>query len=187
MVAFLTNVDTSLGQAFYAVRDPSMVQFFIWVTQLGNSTTVIGLTLTAVIIFVYRKKIPEAAGLIASIAGSAATVYILKEIIARPRPISSIPAYIETSYSFPSGHAALAVALYGFLLWATYDAMPSLWKKLTVTSAGILILAIGYSRLYLGVHYLSDVVAGYLLGGIFVAVGIKITKKLKTPVTSVLK
>src|SRR3989344_5988783 len=164
-----------------------MVQFFIWVTQLGNSTTVIGLTLTAVIIFVYRKKIPEAAGLIASVAGSAAAVYILKELIARPRPMSSIPAYIETSYSFPSGHATLALALYVFLLWAVYDAMSPLWRKFTAVSVTVLGLAKENSGLYLGFHYLSDIVAGYLLGGIFVVVGIKIAKKLMAPVTSVLK
>lgn len=186
MTIYIQHLDTIFAQAVYSMRDPSMVQFFIWVTQLGSSATVIGLMLIAAIIFVYRKKIPEAVGLLVSIAGSAAVVFILKELIAKPRPMYPIPAYIETSYSFPSGHATLAIALYVFLLWTIYDAMPSLWKKLTATSTVVLVLAIGFSRLYLGVHYLSDVVAGYLLGGIFVVVGIKITRKLREQPTSVL-
>ncbi|MCR4281131.1 MAG: phosphatase PAP2 family protein [Candidatus Kaiserbacteria bacterium] len=187
MTTYVQHLDTIFAQAVYLMRDPSMVQFFIWVTQLGSSSTVIGLALIAVIIFIYRKKIPEAVGLLASVAGSAMAVFILKDLVARPRPMSPLPAYIETSYSFPSGHATLAIALYVFLLWAIYDAMPSLRKKLTVASTVVLVLAIGFSRLYLGVHYLSDVIAGYLLGGIFVVVGIKIATKLRERPTSALK
>ena len=177
-------LDRWLGQALYSVRDPFLVQFFIWISELGNETTIFGIAFIAMIIFAYRKRLPDAIGLAVSVFGSAGVLFVLKELVARARPSGPFPAYIETSFSFPSGHATLSIALYAFLLWAVYDAMPPLWKKMALSSASILILAIGFSRLYLGVHYLSDVLAGYLLGGIFVFLGIAAVKKLKQRVAS---
>ncbi|MDF2721517.1 MAG: phosphatidylglycerophosphatase, partial [Paenibacillus sp.] len=90
----------------------------------------------------------------------------LKELFERPRP--SVEALIEASgYGFPSGNALLSSAVYGFAAYALYR----LWSKRhpmrsrTAAAIGILlVLAIGVSRVYLGVHYPSDIIAGYCLG-----------------------
>lgn len=180
----ISAIDQWLTHALYSARDPFIVQFFIWVSELGNETTIFGLALIAMIFLAYRGRWPEAAGLVVSVCGSAAAAYMLKELVARARPPFPFPAYVETSFSFPSGHAVLSIALYAFLLWAVYEAMPPLWRKMTLSSAAVLIIAVGFSRLYLGVHYLSDVLAGYLLGGIFVLLGTKVAKKLGQRVIS---
>jgi membrane-associated phospholipid phosphatase len=137
-----------------------------------------------VVVFAYRKKWPDAAGLAVSVFGSAGVLFALKELIGRPRPLGPIPAYIETSFSFPSGHATLSIAFFAFLLWTVYGSMSPLWKRSGLISASIIILAIGFSRLYLGVHYLSDVLAGYILGGVFMALGIATVRKLRGRATS---
>lgn len=87
--------------------------------------------------------------------------YILKLIFSRARPID-INIITETGYSFPSGHAMISLAIYGFLaylLWKSYYK----YKKIGVSLLVLLIVLIGISRIYLGVHYTSDVIAGFIV------------------------
>ena len=73
--------------------------------------------------------------------------------------------YVERSFSFPSGHATLAAAFYGFLAYAIVRDAPARGQRAGVAGALLmLVVAIGLSRMYLGVHFLSDVLGGYLLG-----------------------
>jgi len=107
----------------------------------------------------------EAAALLICVIGAAAFNGLLKLLIARPRPSVFPPLVNERTYSFPSGHTITAVALYGFLtvlLWR----QDSGWALLT----GALIPAVGFSRIYLGVHYPSDVIAAMTLGAVWLAV-----------------
>jgi len=90
----------------------------------------------------------------------------------RQRP-SGIAVFTETSFSFPSGHATIATALYGFLVYFLWRQTDSWRTKLNIFFTGsVFILAIGFSRLYLGVHFLSDVLGGYLLGLLWLNIGI---------------
>ncbi|WP_169727867.1 phosphatase PAP2 family protein [Desulfovibrio inopinatus] len=100
---------------------------------------------------------------------------VVKWLVKRPRPSGAV--YSESFYSFPSGHASIAMALYGFFVYLLLTR-----RKTGVSGGGIvvqwglvvfavLIVALGVSRLYLGVHYPTDVVAGYVLGGICLVVG----------------
>ncbi|MBU1613162.1 phosphatase PAP2 family protein, partial [Patescibacteria group bacterium] len=114
-----------------------------------------------------------------SVGGSAVCVYILKLLITRPRP-TAIPVYIEDSFSFPSGHATVAVALYGFLLYfCVKNIANKLWRWISITALFLVIFLLGFSRIYLGVHYFSDVIGGFLLGGIWLGVGIWFVKSDK--------
>ena len=180
---FISSFDVYVVQALYAMRAPSLVPFFTWVTELASTTTVIGLTFIIVIILAYRRRWALVAGLCTTIIGSGAVAFILKDIIARPRPSASLFAIVETGFSFPSGHATLSVALYGFILWLVYGTLSPNRRYLMITATTILILAIGFSRLYLGVHYPSDVIAGYLLGGVFVLLGIKVAKYIEKEIS----
>jgi membrane-associated phospholipid phosphatase len=174
-----------LEQALYAVRDPSIVQFFIWLTELGSAYTILGFTLVALIILAYRKRWSLAAGLFCSVFGGASFGYVLKQIVARPRPGVPIYAYMETTlYSFPSIHATLSIVFYVFILWIIYDSLTVMWRYVAVVTTTVLVFAIGFSRLYLGVHYPSDVIAGYVLGVMFVLLGIAVSKKLERKLTS---
>lgn len=186
MITLITNLDMAVEQALYAIRDDSLVQLFIRITELGSHYTIFGLALIVAIILAYRKRWVLIAGLCISVFGSAVSAYVLKWLIARPRPDVFMHAYAPTTlHSFPSIHATLSVAFYVFILWLLYDTLPAVWRHVANGAVTALILAIGFSRLYLGVHYPSDVLAGYVLGGLFVLLGIKVAKYLERRITSV--
>ena len=103
---------------------------------------------------------------------------VLKLIFKRDRPLDMLVQ--ENGYSFPSGHSFVALAFYGFLIYLIIN---SKWKKnvkiLLSVILSFLILLIGISRIYLGVHYPSDVTAGFIGGAIYLLIFIEIVKLLK--------
>lgn len=102
---------------------------------------------------------------------------LLKIIIARPRPnVNSL--VIETGYSFPSGHSVTSMVFYGYLVYLIWKYIDN--KKIKIPLViffVLLIFIIGFSRIYLGVHYTSDVLSGFLLGIIYLMVFIKMSEK----------
>ena len=88
---------------------------------------------------------------------------MLKFILQRPRP-TEYRIINETGYSFPSGHSMVSMAFYGFLIYLIYKNVKNKYLKVTLISIlAILTVSIGISRIYLGVHYTSDVLAGFLI------------------------
>ena len=101
--------------------------------------------------------------------------YTIKQIIRRPRPIG-INLIKEGGYSFPSGHSTTSMAFYGFLIYLVYKYIDNKDLKITIiTLLTLIILIIGTSRIYLGVHYASDVLAGFILGIIYLIIFINIS------------
>lgn len=101
----------------------------------------------------------------------------IKFIIKRPRP-EVIRLIAEKGYSFPSGHSMISMAFYGFMIYIIYTNVKNNYLKWgLITSLTIIILLIGLSRIYLGVHYASDVLAGFLIS---IAYLILISMNLKT-------
>jgi undecaprenyl-diphosphatase len=96
---------------------------------------------------------------------------LLKEVFARPRPYFEHPLALETSYSFPSGHATMSLICYGMLAYFAVLALRT-WRAKTavVFGAAFLVLLIGFSRIYLGVHYFSDVIGGFASAGAWLSV-----------------
>ena len=171
---FITQLDRSTLEALYAVRDPLLVQILIWVSELGRVPTIAGLTCIAILTLFLKRHYAYAAGLAVSVATSGIAIFLAKGFIERVRPDEFYQAYTEAWYSFPSAHAALAAALYGFLMYITWYTVESPLKRSAVMGIGtIAIGAIAFSRLYLGVHFLSDVVAGLLLGMLCVWLGVR--------------
>jgi membrane-associated phospholipid phosphatase len=114
--------------------------------------------------FIHKRFWPELAILLIGSGGGALIWSVLIGIFNRPRPTNQI-GIVVTDPSFPSGHTISAVICYGLLAYLLVPKMPSLFWKWVVVLASILIMAfIGYSRLFLGGHYLTDIVAGYGLG-----------------------
>ena len=147
------------------------------ITYCGSYMIVGGLTFFSTISFFIHKHTRRILPLLVSVGGSAITVYVLKHIFYRVRP--SVEAlYLETGSSFPSGHAAMAIALYGFLLYTIWKFDRHYLKNSLIALLLALIILVGVSRLYLGVHYLSDVLAGYTIGLIWLFLSVKLHKYL---------
>lgn len=179
MFHLIVAADQWFENVMLAVRTPFLLQAFNWITVFGNTSTIIAATGVALIFlwfFTHHKA--YAIGLATSIIGAGVMGYIVKMIVERPRPGGFIPSTIETSFSFPSEHATLAIALYGFLTYLLCKRFPKNASAI-MTMAALAILAVGFSRLYLGVHFPSDVIAGYLLGGLWLLIGIEIAALLK--------
>lgn len=99
---------------------------------------------------------------------------ILKFILQRPRP-TEYRIVNESGYSFPSGHSMISMAFYGFLIYLIYKNIKNKYLKWTlIVLLSLLILGIGVSRIYLGVHYTSDVLAGFLISISYLVIYIKI-------------
>ena len=107
----------------------------------------------------------------------------LKELASRPRPDQAMALVVESGYAFPSGHVVFAVALFGALScltvrWGVFGCGRVLgW--LVLAAMGLLVLGVGFSRVYLGVHWHSDVVAGLLLGGTWLGIIIVLRQSIK--------
>jgi len=108
---------------------------------------------------------------------STALNLILKNIVQRPRPIE-YRLIDESGYSFPSGHSMVSAAFYGFMIYLIYvNIKNKKVKSLMMVLLSILVILIGTSRIYLGVHYTSDVIAGFLISLSYLLVYISIIKR----------
>jgi undecaprenyl-diphosphatase len=132
------------------------------VTALGYYWVVLPL-LGVVIAFYYREGWKLSATLLlVSTAGSVVLTTVLKSVFRRARPELFDSGYQASFYSFPSGHATVAVGFYGMLTLVLAYRLQGTARWAVGVSGVIVVLLIGFSRLYLGVHYPTDVVAGYL-------------------------
>ena len=144
-------------------------------THIGSATTLLIITIVSFIIF--KDKF---IGISMGINGF--LIYLLnlllKNIFVIPRP-DIITLIEENGYSYPSGHAMASLAFYGFLIYLLNKKMkPSILKKVLIIFLILLILSIGFSRIYLGVHYFSDIIGGYLISAAYLIIFIKLMRKL---------
>jgi len=171
-------LDNEIAQIFYYYRDPQLVSIFLWITLLGKWEIILFGLLISILILVLFKKRKDIIGLLITITGSMLFDVLGKLLIQRDRP-EGIAVYHENSFSFPSGHATIAMAFYGFITYYLVKYIRSWQNKINFLFLGItIILAIGLSRLYLGVHFVSDVLGGYLLGFLWLLIGISISEWL---------
>ena len=157
----------------YFIKD-SITPYMKIITNFGGATCLIAITILLLII-VKNKKI----GLLTLTNLVTITILnqILKFILRRPRP-TEFKIINETGYSFPSGHSMISMAFYGFLIYLIYKNIKNKCLKTTlIIILSLLIIAIGISRIYLGVHYVSDVIGGFLISISYLIVYIKLIKK----------
>jgi membrane-associated phospholipid phosphatase len=171
-------VDGTVTLWLYNRRTPLISQGFYYFTQLGSQYGVIAITLLSCLFLLIRRKGFYLIALILSVLGSSCSMYLLKLYFHRDRPLKVY--YVpEASFSFPSGHATGAMALEGIILYFLMIESRGKREKNSWLIAGVsYILAIGFSRIYLGVHFLTDVLGGYLVGFLWVLVSIGIMEFL---------
>ncbi len=131
------------------------------ITNFANAYFLIGLSL---ILLLCIKDKMIGMSIFTNLALSFFTNFILKLIMHRPRPME-YQLVEEGGYSFPSGHSMVSMAFYGFLIYLIFKNVQNKHvKRVSIALLSILILCIGTTRVYLGVHYASDVLAGFMLG-----------------------
>ena len=150
----------------YASGAPKLTHYFHIVSILGSlkALALVGV-LVAAALLVQRSWLTLSTWLAAVLGGEALNL-LLKDLFARPRPYFGHPLVVETSYSFPSGQAMESLVVYGMLAYFALLTLRS--KRMRVVSVGgavVLVTLIGFSRVYLGAHYISDVVGGFAAGG----------------------
>ena len=146
----------------------------IVITNFGGAITLIGLTIIFLLVMKNKKM---SFSILLNLAIATFLNIFLKNIIQRPRP-DDFRLINETGYSFPSGHSMISMAYYGYLIYLIFKFVKN--KKLKtflITFLCILILTIGLSRIYLGVHYTSDVIAGFVLSVSYLIIYTSIIKK----------
>jgi membrane-associated phospholipid phosphatase len=135
------------------------------VTRLGGTHVLLAVALGAALALLWRRRVAHAALMAAALAGGQALNWALKAAFERPRPSFSEPLATAAGFSFPSGHAMVSLTVYGALAYVVAASVRSRRAQLlALGSALALVLAIGFSRVYLGVHYASDVLAAYSAG-----------------------
>jgi undecaprenyl-diphosphatase len=135
------------------------------VTWLGGAQVLIAVTLVTAVWLLRRRRVAHAALMGMALAGGDWLNALLKATFDRPRPSFSEPIATAAGFSFPSGHAMSSLTVYGALAFVIAASVKSRRARLLgVVSLAALVVAIGFSRVYLGVHYVSDVLAGYSAG-----------------------
>ena len=168
----ITQFDLTLLEWLHAHSTPSGMTFFLLISLLGSPLVLTILGTAIAITLAVRRFWIFFAGWISALVGVGILDELLKELIRRPRPVYAFPILRGHSFSFPSGHAMASLIAYGmavYLVSIFWVKQPN--PRLAITAlASILVLGIGISRLYLGVHYFSDVIAGYAAGALWLSV-----------------
>ena len=168
------GIDNSIYNYLISFKSPLFTNIVTGITNFGGTFVLIILIILSIIIF--RKKIYSIL-ITVNIINVVLITQVLKMLIQRPRP--SFPHLVEESgFSFPSGHAMASLGFYGFLVFLIWQTNINKKIKVGITIfLLILILLIGLSRVYLGVHYFTDVVAGFTCSTIYLLIFTDYVKK----------
>lgn len=153
----------------YALTHPAFLTVMRVLSDLGSATSWQVLTVVVAVIALWRRRRRIAAFTVVTIGGSSLVNSALKAVIGRHRPVVTHPFVTPPGQSFPSGHAQAAAAGSLVLLVVLWPLLSGTRRRLCVVLAVVVTLAIGFSRVALAAHYMSDVVAGYLVGAAWVA------------------
>ena len=166
----LVRFDQAIAVMLHRSAIPALTTFFVVVTAMGSVEALALLGLIVTVIYGLRGRWLQVGTWLVGLAGGAVLNQLLKELFSRPRPSFAEPLLSESSYSFPSGHAMLSLIAYGMLAYFAVLVLRT-WRARTAVVFGIalFVVLIGVSRMYLGVHYFSDVLAGFAVGGMWLS------------------
>ncbi|HEX7651585.1 MAG TPA: phosphatase PAP2 family protein [Candidatus Paceibacterota bacterium] len=169
-------IDAPAG-AFFGNPSPALATAALAITFLGSAA---GIVIVMFGVAAYFPTPRIVARLIIAVGAAAAAADYLKSVFERVRPPGASLYVADASYSFPSGHATAAMALYSFIACLCYVRARTPGRRaLAVALPAALILLIGASRLVLGVHYATDVLGGYLLGAFWTAFAFSLPPRIR--------
>ncbi|MCU1353611.1 MAG: hypothetical protein JWM05_2820 [Acidimicrobiales bacterium] len=165
---FDLRVASTLNDHVY--RHPALVSVLKVLTRLGGFPVLAPLVVAAAVVVWRQGRRRIAAYLVVAPAVGSAIDSLVKLAVHRARPHVAHPIATASGKSFPSGHAMSSTVAYGALLIAFLTLIPPAWRRVATVATAALIVAIGCTRLLLGVHFVTDVAGGFVLGGLWLAV-----------------
>lgn len=169
----LDRADRHWHEAVVGIRQPWLTVLARAVTACGSVVIISLVTVVCAVVFVRRDRAGSIV-LAGSVIVASFLVLAVKNAVGRERPpVADILGVLPRSYSFPSGHTTMSTVLYGVLtLIAVRHLGSAVRRRVVAVSGELLVVGVGFSRVYLGFHWVTDVVAGWLLGGAIVAVAL---------------
>ena len=161
----LVRADLRVVSLLQVFRNPHLNNIVLFFTYLGNWQIVLAGASALLIYFAVARQWPQILAILAAVGGGEILVWAGKTAFARPRPDLVNALIPAQGLSFPSGHAFVAVSFYGLVSWFLFDSAKTKTAKVLIVVFTLeTIFAIGFSRIYLGVHWPSDVLASFCLG-----------------------
>lgn len=160
----ILGMDEAIYRFIMSSRCDFLDWYFTFITHFGDTLSIV--LVVGGFLLITRNQY----GLLLTVSAVVSTLVntLVKLLFVRARP-SHLRLIRQGGYSFPSGHAMISICVYGFLLYLVFLRVENKYVKYTLmTILAILIISIGISRIYVGVHYPSDVIGGYFLGGILI-------------------
>ncbi len=171
--------DKRIADLMFSFRDLGLVEFFTWVSLLAKWQIVFALAITATLIMRLWRKEFYILAMWTTVAAAELFTRLGGVAFYRQRPESSF--YFKMNSSFPNGHSVMAAAFYGFIVYVLARHSKSWGRKTNVIFSGVtIIFGIGFSALYLGESFLSDVWGGYLLGILCLMIGISLAELFRS-------
>jgi membrane-associated phospholipid phosphatase len=176
----LTEFDLQLAISLHHNGTVDQIGIFKTITHFGDYRTLAVVGLAVLLVLLFSRRWLLLIGWVVALAGSGFLNAMLKAFFQRGRPVFDNPWLTEPGWSFPSGHAMGSLVAYGMLAYILTVAWRAPFPRTIVSLSLGLVLAIGFSRIYLGVHFFSDVIAGYAAATMWLAIcvsGCEIARK----------
>lgn len=158
----LAKFDLALSHALAEHLSRELLEVIAMITRLGDSAFLIPLGVIVTIVLLVKRRTLLAFAWVAATAGGALLNLLLKSIFERARPLHEHGVVTAGGWSFPSGHASGSMLVYGLLGYLVIRHSPRVWHLPVAMLCVTLVVFVGFSRVLLQVHYLSDVLAGYV-------------------------
>ena len=167
----LTALDSEIALWLHRRTEVPLTRVMIVVTHLHSTLAIACYAAIAGVWFAWRRRWRELATVVVTVGGGLVLNVLMKRVFQRARPTFDEPLLTLTSYSFPSGHVAASTIFYGLVVaWVLARTRRPLWRALVVVGALAMIALVAFTRMYLGLHYLSDVAAAFAEGVAWLAI-----------------
>lgn len=181
----LTDFDLTVANLLHQHASPGLTEVAKGITLLGSPMVIASWALIAAVILLVRKEYLTAGGWVAALLGGGVLDGVLKQVFQRPRPTWDVPIITAHGFSFPSGHAMGSLVAYGMLAYLVWRELDHPRARVALAACTVvLVLLIGLTRMYLGVHYFSDVIAGYAAGTVWLTAcitGLEVVRRRPSP------
>lgn len=168
--ALIVRIDLTLANALHDAATPTGIELMRAYTFLGGGIALAVIGVVVALYFVTGRNRVLAIGWVVAVLGGNLLNHALKGVFERPRPSFAEPIAVSAGWSFPSGHSMGTFVTIGMLAYLVFIGLRSSSLRILVVAAAMVwIVLMGFSRMYLGAHYLSDVLAGFAAGTVWLA------------------